>query len=118
MDQNKHLTDEGLEQMLEEGFDFEDVVGQKISFDVAGFKNEDGRWDIDAKAEFYLSNNGEDWAGSEFPISTSDNDFDSALSTVMLGVVNALNNPKLLATMRAKLNDTLPQPAPAIEDKV
>ena len=104
MDKDKHLTEEEMEKMLEEGFTFEDIVGQRISFNVLGMVNEDGRWDIKADATFALSKNGADWATSEIPISTTDDDYDSALATVMLGVVNALNNPMMLARMRKSLD--------------
>ena len=98
------IPEEELEKMLEEGFTFEDIVGQKISFSVLGMVNEDGRWDVKADATFALSKNGADWVTSEIPISTTDDDYDSALATVMLGVVNALNNPMMLARMRRNLD--------------
>ncbi len=104
MDKDKHLTNEELEKMLEEGFTFDDVVGQRMSFDILGMVNEDGRWDVKADATFALSKNGADWVVSEIPISTTDADYDSALATVMLGVVNALNNPIMLARMRKNLD--------------
>jgi hypothetical protein len=104
MDKDERVTEEELEKMLEKGFDFDDVVGQRISFNVLGMVNENGRWDIKADATFALSKNGADWATSEIPVSTSDDDYDSALATVMLGVVNALNNPMMLARMRKSLD--------------
>ena len=104
MDKDKYITDEELEKMSEEGFTFDDIVGQKISFSILGMVNEDGRWDVKADATFALSKNGADWAVSEIPIATTDDDYDSALATVMLGVVNALNNPMMLARMRKKLD--------------
>jgi hypothetical protein len=104
MDKDERVTEKELEKMLEKGFDFDDVVGQRISFNVLGMANENGRWDIKADATFALSKNGTDWATSEIPVSTTDDDYDSALATVMLGVVNALNNPMMLARMRKNLD--------------
>ena len=102
MDKDKHITEE---ELLEKGFTFDDIVGQKMSFSIVGMVNEDGRWDVKADASFALSKNGADWVVSEIPISTTDDDYDSALATVMLGVVNALNNPIMLARMRKNLDE-------------
>jgi len=104
MDKEKHLTDEELGRMLDEGFDFEDVVGQEVSFKVTGIIDAKGRWNLDAMATFGLTKNGMDWVTNEIPISTADDDYDSALATTMLAIANALNNPRMLAVMRVKLD--------------
>ncbi len=103
MDKKEHLTDKEYDAMLEEGFDFDDVVGQKVMFSIFGMRNNE-RWDIDAKADFSLSLDGIQWAGKQVPVTTSDDDYDAALATAMLAMANAINSPKFLAGLRKELN--------------
>ncbi len=103
MDTKKHLTDEEYESMLEEGFDFDDVIGQKVQFKILGMKHGE-RWDIEAVANFALSLDGLQWAEKKVPVTTSDDDYDSALATSMLAMANAINSPKFLASLRKELN--------------
>lgn len=110
MDKEKHLIDETLGKMIDDGFDFEDVIGQEVSFKVTGMLDDKGRWNLDAEAVFGLTRNGVDWVRNEIPISTADDDYDSALATTMLAIANALNNPRMLAVMRVKLNEQIDLP--------
>jgi hypothetical protein len=103
MDKKEHLTDKEFDGMLEEGFDFEDVIGQKVSFIVEGIR-EDGRWNVEAEADFSLSVDGIQWANKRVPVTTTDDDYDSALATAMLALANAINSPKFLASLRKELD--------------
>ena len=109
MDKDQHLTDEEMERMFEEGFDFDDVIGKSTSFTIVGILDEDSRWNLDATVKYSLTKNGVDWVTNEFPVSTADDDYDSALATTMLGVANLLGNPRMLARMRKKLDKQLIQ---------
>jgi len=104
MDKKKHLTDKEFEKMLEKGYDFDDVVGQRVSFSVIGMRDVDGRWKVDAKANFALSVDGVSWADKDIPVSTVDDDYDSALATTMLAMANAINSPRFLASLRRELD--------------
>jgi len=103
MDTKEHLTDEEFESMLEEGFDFEDVIGQKVMFKILGLK-QDERWNIDAVATFAVSLDGLQWSEKKIPVTTSDDDYDSALATAMLAMANAINSPRFLAGLRKNLD--------------
>lgn len=109
MDKKEHLRDDiEIQRLLEEGFDFNDLVGQEVSFKVTGIINKENKWDLNALVSFGVTNNGVDWARSETPISTTDDDYDAALANVMLKVVNVLNDPETLAFMRLSLNKSTP----------
>lgn len=103
MDKKKHLTDEEFEKMLDKGFNFDDVIGQRVQFKVLGMKHGE-RWDVSAVANFALSLDGLQWSEKKIPVTTSDDDYDSALATSMLAMANAINSPKFLASMRKELD--------------
>lgn len=103
MDKKKHLTEEEFEGMLDKGFDFDDVIGQRVQFSVLGIKH-DEQWNVEAVADFALSLDGLQWAEKKIPVTTSDDDYDSALATSMLAMANAINSPKFLASMRKELD--------------
>lgn len=110
MDKDQYLTEEEMEQMFEDGFDFDDVVGKETSFTIMGMLDENNRWNLDAKVRYSMTRNGIDWVTNDFPISTADEDYDAALATTMLGVASMLGNPRMLARMRKKLDKQLIQP--------
>ena len=111
MDKDKHIVidEKEIKRLIEEGLNFDDIVGHKVNFDITGAKNiEDGSWVINAEAEFAMSLNGMDWASVTVPFVTMDADYDSALATAMMGVAGGLNNPELLARIRYLLNQQKP----------
>jgi hypothetical protein len=104
MDKKEHLTDEEFEKMMDDGYDFDDVIGQRVQFKVLGMKHGE-RWDIEAVADFALSVDGLQWAEKKVPITTTDDDYDSALATAMLAMANAINSPRFLTSLRKQLNE-------------
>lgn len=104
MDKNEHINKEELDRLIEQEFDFDDIIGHKVDFSILGSKSEDGLWTINAEAVFSMSLNGMDWASVTVPVATMDADYDSALATAMMGVAGGLNNPELLARLRYMLN--------------
>jgi hypothetical protein len=108
MDKDKHIkiepTKDELDKLIDQEFDFEDIVGHRVEFSILGSKSDDGTWTIDAEADFAMSLNGMDWASVTVPVSTYDADYDSALATAMMGVAGGLNNRELLARIRYMLN--------------
>lgn len=106
MDQDKHIKEE-IENMVEQGFDFDDIIGHKVEFSIEGSKNMDNTWNIEAKAEFSMSVNGMDWASVTVPVQAIDTSYDDALASAMMGVASGLNNPYLLAEIRYQLNQQI-----------
>jgi hypothetical protein len=108
MDKDKHIIKEinqdEIEKLIKEKFNFDDIIGHKITFSIVGFKSDDG-WRIDADADLGMSLNGIDWASASVPASIGDEDYDSALASVMLELAAGLNDLNLLATMRYLLNN-------------
>lgn len=104
MDKDEYINKEELDKIMEQEYDFNDIIGHKVDFSILGSKNEDGLWSIKAEAVFSMSLNGMDWATVTVPVATMDADYDSALATAMMGVAGGLNNPEILARMRYMLN--------------
>lgn len=103
MDQDKYIKEE-LDRLIDQEFDFDDIIGHRVEFSITGTKNTDNSWAIDIEALFSMSINGLDWASVKVPVSTMDEDYDSALATAMMAVSGGLNNPELLARIRYQLN--------------
>ncbi len=104
MDKDEYINKEELDKIMEQEYDFNDIIGHKVDFSILGSKSEDGLWSIKAEAVFSMSLNGMDWATVTVPVATMDADYDSALATAMMGVAGGLNNPEILARMRYMLN--------------
>ena len=106
MDKDKYLGEDRIEELLDEGFDFEDIVGQRMSFQITGMKEQDDQWRVTGKAVTAMTINGVDWEEAQIPVSTLDDDFDSALATVMVSLAGTMNNPRMMAKLRIKLDHT------------
>lgn len=117
MDKNQHIDKEELDKLMEQEFDFNDIIGHKVDFSIMGSKSDDGTWAINVEADFSMSLNGLDWASITVPVSTIDTDYDSALATAMMGVAGGLNNRELLARMRYMLNQHKVGEDSIIEDR-
>jgi len=104
MDQDEYINKEELDKIMDQEFDFDDIIGHKVDFSILGSKNTDGMWSITAEAVFSMSLNGMDWASITVPVATMDQDYDTALATAMMGVAGGLNNREILARLRYMLN--------------
>lgn len=98
--------EEYINRLLEDGFDFNDVVGKNLKFELVGVENEDGTWTLKTKASTGMTLNGVDWEEIEFKDLVVDNGFDEALATQMLSFMTDLNDIRKLADLRIKLNKT------------
>ena len=91
MDQDEYINKEELDKIMDQEFDFDDIIGHKVDFSILGSKNTDGMWSITAEAVFSMSLNGMDWASITVPVA-------------MMGVAGGLNNREILARLRYMLN--------------
>jgi hypothetical protein len=96
-----------VEKLLDEGFDFEDVVGQHMTISITGIINENGLWTIEAEGKYAMSLDGVDWVGSEVPVSTADESYEAALASSMMAIAGALNDENVLARIRYGLNQRI-----------
>lgn len=106
MDKEKHITDDELAKMLEDGFQFDDITGQQMQFKIDGIIGDGGKWTVGADASTSLTVNGVDWAIEEIKIKAIDGNFDDALATIMLSLIGQMNDPKFLASLRKQLDTT------------